>query len=267
MVRRAKEPGCKFDIMPVLEGPQGCGKSSLLATLAGLGENFTDVPILGRDTKVVAETVSGKWVVEISELAGLRRSEVEDVKALISRTDDRARLAYARFLESHPRRCVFVGTTNAREYLADDTGNRRFVPVRVGTIDLEALKRDRDQLFAEAVLREKNYGQLTLPMSVWHAAATEGEARRVTDPWVERLRQALHRALSQRDFRLEVLPENKMRITTTALEDLLVLPPHSSNPGTHRRIATAMHELGWAPRRWRADGADKVRGFIRESAP
>ena len=77
MVRRAQQPGCKFDIMVVLEGPQGCGKSSLLLALAGAHEDFTDAPLLSNDVKTVAEALRGKWVAEISELAGLRRSEVE----------------------------------------------------------------------------------------------------------------------------------------------------------------------------------------------
>ena len=77
MVRRAVQPGCKFDIMTIFEGPQGCGKSSLAAALAGGSDNFTDVPLLGRDTKVVAEALVGKWVAEVSELVGLsgRRSK------------------------------------------------------------------------------------------------------------------------------------------------------------------------------------------------
>ena len=136
MVRRAKQPGCKFDSL--LEGQQGCGKSSLLAVLAGESDNFTDTPVLKSDVKAVAEALRGKWMVEVSELVGLGQREVEEIKATITRTDDRARPAYGRCVESQPRRCIFVGTTNAEEYLRDDTGNRRFVPVRVGRIDIEA---------------------------------------------------------------------------------------------------------------------------------
>ena len=239
MVRRAVQPGCKFDIMTILEGPQGCGKSSLAAALAGGSENFTDVPLLGRDTKVVAEALVGKWVAEVSELVGLKRSEVEDVKALISRTDDRARPAYGRFVESYPRTCVLIGTTNSAEYLADDTGNRRFVPVRVGQVDLTAFIRDRDQLFAEAVVREKGYGPLTLPRSVWRDAAAEAETRRVTDPWIERLREGLKQSPGQS------LPGGCKRITNTAVEARPLPEPHNCNPGTFRRITRAMRDLGW----------------------
>ena len=255
MVRRAVQPGCKFDIMTILEGPQGCGKSSLAAALAGGPENFTDVPLLGRDTKVVAEVLVGKWVAEVSELVGLKRSEVEDVKALISRTDDRARPAYGRFVESCPRTCVLISTTNSAEYLADDTGNRRFVPVRVGQVDLTAFIKDRDQLFAEAVVRETGYGPLTLPRSVWRDAAAEAEARRVTDPWVERLREELKR------IQVEVLPSGSKRVTNTALEHALSLQSQNCHPGTYRRITACMKDLGWRPERWRVSG-ERVRGFI-----
>jgi hypothetical protein len=258
MVRRAKSSGCKYDVMVVLEGRQGSGKSSLLAALAGPADNFTDAPLLNCDVKAVAEALRGRWVAEIPELAGLRRSDVEDVKALISRTDDRARPAYGRTVESQPRRCVFVGTTNSSEYLSDDTGNRRFVPVRVGSVDLEAFRRDRDQLFAEAVQLEGSYGQLTLPPRLWEVAASQAEKRRIADPWMETLRERLAAA------HLEVQPSGEARVATTALEAFLGLEAKHCNSGTSRRITSAMRDLGWQPLRYRpTKGGEKIRGFGR----
>jgi predicted P-loop ATPase len=147
-VRRVRKPGCKFDQMLVLESPQGQGKSTALEKLAS-PDFFTDTLQLDVDPKVVIEQATGKWIVEASELGGLAKRDVESLKALLSRKVDRARLSYARRAEDVPRQFVLAGTTNTREYLRDDTGNRRFWPVTVSKIDLAALERDRDQLWAK----------------------------------------------------------------------------------------------------------------------
>jgi len=222
MVRRARVPGCKYDLMVVLEGAQGCGKSSLLGALAGSDDNFTDASLLNRDIREVAEALRGRWVAEIPELSGLRKSDVEDVKAHISRTDDRARPAYGRTVESQKRRCVFVGTTNASEYLSDDTGNRRFLPVKVKNINLSDFGRDREQLFAEAVAREAQYGALTLPSNLWISAAAQAERRRLMDPWADILSERLATA------QLETLPCGEKRVTATTLESFVGLQPSTS---------------------------------------
>ncbi len=272
MVRRAIVPGCKYDIMVVLEGEQGCGKSSLLQVLAGDRESFTDAPLLHQDARGVAEVVGGKWVLEIPELAGLRRSDVEDIKALITRTDDRARPAYGRYEERTSRTCVFVGTTNDDQYLADDTGNRRFVPIRISRVDLEALERDRDQLFAEAVQVERTYGPLTLPPGLWVDAATAAEDRRIIDPWADTLAQELdpaRTAASSQPHRpsWELAPTGERRITTKKVHEVLGLfAAKDCNPANSRRIAKVMRSMGWAPDRWRPAGSQvKVRGFIERA--
>ena len=132
---RIYHAGIKYDTMPVLNGPQGIGKSTLLAKLGG--EWFNDnVSLLGVRDKTAVEGLQQGWIIELSEVdGGLRRSDMEGVKAFLSRTDDRYRPAYGRTLESHPRQCVFFGTANAESgYLSDMTGNRRFlnVPCRAG---------------------------------------------------------------------------------------------------------------------------------------
>lgn len=143
-VRRIRQPGCKFDHILTLEGPEGKGKSTAIAVLAGV-ENFSDQTILSQSDKEQQELLRGIWLYEIADLAGLRRAEVEKVKAFASRTHDRARPAYGRRRVDAPRRCIFVATTNEDEYLKSPTGNRRFWPVAVGSIDIEGLRRDRDQ--------------------------------------------------------------------------------------------------------------------------
>jgi hypothetical protein len=137
----------------VLQGLQGKGKSTLLHILAG-GKFFTDENIMGKanDSKHLIETTTGKWIVELGELAGMNRSTIEDVKAMISRTEDGARMAYGRETDHYLRRMVFAGTTNGERYLRDETGNRRFWPIITSDIDLTGMAANRDQLLAEAKL-------------------------------------------------------------------------------------------------------------------
>ena len=163
MVRRIIEPGCKFDYMPILQGPQGCRKSLFCKELAGGSEFFEDSVTLAASVKQLMENTSGKWVVEIAELAGLTPKDIEHQKALITRAVDRCRLAYGYYAESVPRQFVLIGTTNEEVFLCDSTGNRRYLPVQVSDIDIEALKRDREQLLAEACELDKTYGPLITP--------------------------------------------------------------------------------------------------------
>ena len=149
MVMRIEKPGAKFDWMPIFEGPQGVGKSSFGRILVG-DKYFLDwLPPL--DNKDSALSLQGVWAVEMGELASFRKNEIETVKAFITRTVDKVRPPYGqRWLES-ARRCVFFGTTNFETYLRDDSGNRRFKPVKVGKLNFDQLIEDREQLFAEAV--------------------------------------------------------------------------------------------------------------------
>lgn len=153
-VTRIFEPGHKFDFATILEGIQGKRKSTLIGVLGRrwFGELDGDF----HDSKQMIELMQGKWILEIPELTGFGRSDVRAIKAFISRQNDRARLAYARRAGEYPRQCVFIGSTNDREYLKDDTGGRRFWPVQCRLqpdeeIDTDRLARNVDQLWAEAV--------------------------------------------------------------------------------------------------------------------
>ena len=130
-VRRVRQPGCKFDQIPVLEGPEGTGKSSAIEILAGK-ENFSDQTILGLDDRQQQEAVRGAWLFEIADLAGMSKADVDKTKAFASRLSDRARPAYGRAVWALPRRCIFIATTNNETYLKSQTGNRRFWPVKTG---------------------------------------------------------------------------------------------------------------------------------------
>jgi hypothetical protein len=190
-VRRVRNPGAKFDEMLVLESPQGTNKSTALKLLATRDAWFTDDLPLNADTKRVIEALSGKWIVEAGELKGLKKGGADHLKSFLSRTHDRARLAYDRLESEVPRQCVIIGTTNDSRYLRDATGNRRFWPVKVEGFDLEALRRDRDQLWAEAAAREAEGVPIRLDPKLWADAAEEQEARRVEDPYFETLHAAL----------------------------------------------------------------------------
>ena len=130
--------------------------------------------------------MAGIWVYEIADLAGMSRAEVERVKAFASRRVDRARPAYGRVRVDRPRRCIFIASTNNETYLQSQTGNRRFWPVKVGRVDTEALARDRDQLFAEAVHLYKQ-GVVWWPHSDFEAKyiRPQQEERFVADAWEE----------------------------------------------------------------------------------
>ena len=185
-VARIFRPGVKADHMLVLEGPQGARKSTALKILAG-EDWFTDeLPDLG--SKDAAMHMQGVWIIEIAELDAIGKAEVSRIKAFLTRTTDRFRPPYGRYTIEVPRQCVFAGTVNPDTYLRDETGNRRFWPVRCGTIDIDALARDRDQLWAEAVARFR-------AGAIWWiedpellaAAKAEQEARYQDDAWDARI--------------------------------------------------------------------------------
>jgi len=167
-VARIYRPGCKFDYMLTLRGPQGIGKSSLFARLGGAWFSDTFSTLQGKEAY---EQVQGVWIVEVGELAGMRKAEVETIKLYISKQADRFRPAYGRRLQEFPRQCVFIGTTNEEQFLRDPTGNRRFWVVETpneptgelwDTLSDDVVR----QIWAEAVHLFKNGEKLYLPKDI-----------------------------------------------------------------------------------------------------
>jgi predicted P-loop ATPase len=189
--KRIAGPGCKFDEMLVLESEQGTNKSSALQVLAVDDDWFSDDCPLNAEGKRVIEALAGRWIVEAAELKGMRKGEVEHLKAFTARRVDRARMSYDRLVTEVPRQCVIVGTTNSEKYLRDSTGNRRFWPVRVKGFDLDALRRDRDQLWAEATHRAANGESVRLDPALYGAASEEQGARMIEDPYTDLIAEAL----------------------------------------------------------------------------
>lgn len=184
-VARIYAPGTKFDSVPILNGPQGIGKSTFYAKLAG--DWFSDsLTLTDMKDKSGAEKLQGYWILELGELAGMRKTDVETVKSFISRTDDKYRASYGVNVESHPRQCIIVGSTNAENgFLRDITGNRRFWPIRVngnGTKKAWQLsKTEIEQIWAETLVLYKNGEKLYLEGEDAQIAVTEQADAMETD--------------------------------------------------------------------------------------
>lgn len=182
-IARVMQPGCKMDNCLIFEGKQGVGKSTALKVLAS--EPWFCDSSFDLGNKDAFLSIRGKWIVELAELDALSRSDASRAKAFFTSATDRYRAPYGRATQDIPRQCIFAGTVNHSEYLRDDTGNRRYWPVKCGDrVDLEGLRRDRDQLWAEAYALYKS-GQK------WHPASAEEQqlceieqsAREVVDEW------------------------------------------------------------------------------------
>ena len=165
-VARVMSPGCKYDYCLIIAGAEGIGKSTLFNVMGG--EWFSDSLVTMEGTKGMEQARNG-WVIELPELGSIKRSDVEQVKAYISRQNDMYRPAYGSVMESHPRQCIFCGTTNETYFLKGETGNRRFWVIEVDAKYRKypdfraAMTRDRGQLWAEAVRRYRDGEELCLP--------------------------------------------------------------------------------------------------------
>jgi predicted P-loop ATPase len=228
VVARVLKPGCKADYMVVLEGPQGSLKSTACKILGG--DWFSDsLPELAAG-KDVSMHLRGKWLIEVAEMHAVGRAETTHLKAFISRRIEIYRPSYGRKEVHEDRQCVFIGTTNQEAYLRDETGGRRFWPVKTGTINIAALIRDREQLFAEAVVSYRN-GMQWWPDREFENIyiAPEQAARYQGDVWEESISDYLkvrsrvtigeiaQAALGFQTAKIGTADANRIRAVVTAL--------------------------------------------------
>jgi putative DNA primase/helicase len=177
---RALAPGCRVDNMMILEGLQGMQKSAALRTLAG--EWFTDARLdfSNKDTLLILQ---GRWIIEMPELEGMNKADTSETKRFLTQHEDLFRPPYGQKLVKAPRRCIFSGTVNHDTYLKDDSGNRRFLPVRCTEIRLEDLARDRDQLWGEAVRLYRDGVAWWVQPSERHLFEEQQDLRFQLDAW------------------------------------------------------------------------------------
>jgi hypothetical protein len=265
-VRRVRQPGCKFDNVIVLEGGQGCGKSSFVKSLSPHIEWFSDSPIGNTESKDAPLSLQGRWIIELGEMSVLSKSGVEALKAFVSSSIDHVRRPYGRMHEELRRQCIFVGTTNQSAYLKDQTGNRRFWPVKVATIDLDGLIADRDQLWAEAAVREAGNESLLLPQELWEVAAIEQEERVADDPWIDVVRTYLEAREIWEDGEIKQVERRDRVHTSTLLSEALSIRPGDQRPEHTQRLKVVMEKhLGWNHKANLRVGNDgkQGRGYLR----
>jgi len=235
-------PGCKVDTVLVLKGLQGARKSTWLKALAG-DDWFSDTPLDLGNLRDCYQALQGVWLYELAELDSIRGRKATTVKALISSPKDRFRRSYGRNIETVERGGVITGTTNDQAILTDGTGSRRFWPVEVGKMDVEAVKRDRDQLWAEAV-HLYNAGE-----QWWLSDDGEAERQEAAD------------AYQEVDAWLAPIDEWLVGKSSVTVHEVSVEVLKKDAPSQHdaRRISDCMRAAGWLPGARKSVGGRKRR--------
>ena len=244
---RIDKPGIKYDYMLILEGKQGIGKSKALQALGG--EWFREMSLTDR-TKETVEKMQGAWIIEVPELSVFKKRDIESLKAFITVNKDAERLPWGRRSVIFPRRNIFFGTINPNNsgYLTDTTGNRRFLPVACHKIDVGALLRDKDQLWAEAWKAYKEKTPLYLSDDITNLSLEEQETREIIGEWREPILTYL---------------EGRDRVTSVEVwQECLGGNLQNLDRFSQMRIADCLYKFGWIRKSIRINN-ETVKGFMR----
>lgn len=248
MVARAYVPGCKVDNMLVLEGVTGISKTSFLEVLGdpwykSLSTAFGDKDFL--------QAIQGAWLVELADMISFSKREHTQILATLTIRQDSYRPSYGHYVENHPRVCLFAGTSENDEYLQDARGRRRFWPLRCQEIDLDALRAQREQIFAEAVHAYRE-GARWYEMPA-QATDTEQLARTATDLWTDRILEYVDHLWEESKRMGRVIPISSPRILVDAIE----VPLAKQGDTERKRVARILRENSWVQvrdtygRRWK----------------
>lgn len=261
-VARIFKPGCKVDTCLILEGPQGAQKSTALRTLAGADFFTDDISELGSKDSVMQ--TRGVWIIELSELDAMTRTEVSRVKAFMSRQVDRVRPPYGRRVIEAERECVFAGTVNKETYLTDETGGRRYWPVKCGFIKIADLERDRDELWAEARDRFRAGEKWWLEnQALTQSAADEVAERHEPDPWDGLIAEWLTKPTERPDPGLPTLTSALDFVTVTdILAHCIGKRPDAWTQVDQNRAARSLTAKGWKRHQKRIAGT-RLWGYIK----
>lgn len=251
-IKRAYEPGTKFDTMLVLEGEvQGKGKSGMLQILGG--EFYSDPDIGDVRSKDTVQKIQGKWIIEWAELDVATRSDLNAMKAFNSRQTDRIRMPYARAVQDFPRRGVFIATTNESIYLQDPTGNRRYLPVETTDLKPGVLRENRLQLWAEALEMYRGGFSVILPEHLWEVARVIQSSRTVEEPWFDLI-----------ESYLSDKPEIVSVTTAEILRDAIGMEQSQMRNADSKKVGGILRRLGWRAVKPRVAGEQNPkRGFER----
>jgi len=246
-VARACEPGCKVDSMLILEGSQGCGKSTLIKVLSPLSKLFSDTPLKIGDKDSYLQ-LQGKLFYEISEMSSILKANTNETKAFLSASVDTFRVPYAQNTIDYPRRNIFIGTTNDQDYLNDATGGRRYLPISVGTVDIDSVELIKDQIWAEAYYRYRNGEQWHLTSEMEEIAKQEQDKRFNSDPWENEISEWLSK-------------NNITKVTSNMIySELFDIEISKISRPMQTRVAGVMARLGFE-RKTLTIGGEKVKGY------
>jgi predicted P-loop ATPase len=234
LAARVCKPGCQLDTMVVFEGAQGVGKTTALRVLGGDWYALAHESVAKKD---FFEALQGKWIIEVGELDSFTRAEVTRVKTVISTPTDRYRASYARSAVDRPRQCVFAGTTNADDWGRDETGLRRFWPVRCGRVQTDRLREMRPQLLAEAYQRVQDGA--TWWETPESASSVQAE-RQHEHPWTTHI--------------LDWLAMRQETTVTEVLAEAIKLPAAHAKLSNSHDVGRILALAGWQKRNLRRAG-------------